>query len=151
MTTDPHNASPALTVVVLTYNEEANLPACIASLRGLKCELHVVDSGSTDRTLDIARAGGASVTSHPFENYAMQRNWAQRELPIRSEWVLHLDADERLTPELVDEIDRVLANPPVNVNGFLLRKRTVFMGRWIKHGGQYPAYHLRLFRRNCGA
>ena len=151
MTTNPHSASAALTVVVLSYNEEANLPACIASLRGLKCELHVVDSGSTDRTLDIARAGGASVTSHPFENYAMQRNWAQRELPIRSEWVLHLDADERLTPELVDEIDSVLANPPANVNGFLLRKRTVFMGRWIKHGGQYPAYHLRLFRKNCGA
>jgi glycosyltransferase involved in cell wall biosynthesis len=149
--TDPRSAAAVLTVIVLTLNEEANLPACIASLWGLKCELHVLDSGSTDRTVAIARAGGASVSSHPFENYGAQRNWAQRELPIESEWVLHLDADERLTPELVDEIGRVLINPPAIVNGFLLRKRTMFMGRWIKHGGQYPAYHLRLFRKNSGS
>lgn len=138
-----------LSVVILTYNEEANLPACLASLAGLDCEVFVVDSGSTDRTLDLAWAAGATVREHPFTTYAEQRNWAQANLPIRGDWVLHLDADERLTPELVVEINRVLSEQPTAA-GFLLRKRTVFMGRWIKHGGHYPAYHLRLFRRGLG-
>jgi glycosyltransferase involved in cell wall biosynthesis len=142
--------SPSLSVIVLAYNEEANLPACLASLEGLGCELFVVDSGSTDRTVDIAKIAGAYVVNHPFENYAAQRNWAQEHLPIRSEWVLHLDADERLTPELVREVNSVLARSASEVDGFLLRRRTVFMGRWIRHGGHYPSYHLRLFRRDRG-
>ena len=140
-----------VTVIVLTYNEEANLPDCLTSLNGLAAELFVVDSGSTDRTVEIAQAAGARVVQHPFETYAAQRNWAQQHLPIQSEWVLHLDADERLTPELVAEIVHVLSDPPSNTAGFLLRKRTIFMGRWIKHGGHYPSYHLRLFRKQLGA
>jgi glycosyltransferase involved in cell wall biosynthesis len=139
-----------VSVIILTFNEEANLPACLASLRGLDCELFVVDSGSTDATLRLARGAGARVFSHPFDTYAAQRNWAQRNLPLGCDWVLHLDADERLTPELVDEINRVLGGRP-SVAGFVLRKRTLFMGRWIKHGGHYPAYHLRLFRVDSGS
>lgn len=139
-----------VSVVILAYNEEANLPACLASLEGLDCELFVVDSGSTDRTMEIARAAGATVREHPFVNYGAQRNWAQANLPIASDWVLHLDADERLTAELVEEINHVLQEP-LQVDGFVLRKRTVFMGRWIKHGGHYPAYHLRLFRKDRGS
>ena len=88
---------------------------------------------------------------HPFENYAAQRNWAQVNLPARSDWVLHLDADERLTPELVAEINRLMKAPDPNVSGYLLCKQTLFMGRWIKHGGHYPSYHLRLFRKGRGA
>jgi glycosyltransferase involved in cell wall biosynthesis len=145
---------PTVTVIVLTYNEEANLPACLHSLPGLDCEVFVVDSGSTDRTREIAVAGGAKVFDHPFENYAAQRNWAQDNLPIRSDWLLHLDADERLTPDLVEEIREMLsvrrAAETEGVNGFLLRKRTFFMGRWIRHGGHYPSYHLRLFRKGKG-
>lgn len=139
-----------LTVIILTHNEEVNLPACLESLRGLDCEVFVVDSGSTDRTREIAKAYGAKVYEHPFENYAAQRNWAQENLPITTEWVLHLDADERLTPELVQEITEVLRSPPPGVDGFLLRKRTIFLGRWIRHGGHYPSYHLRLFRVRSG-
>jgi glycosyltransferase involved in cell wall biosynthesis len=157
-----------LSVVVLTYNEELNLPACLESLKGLDCEVFVVDSGSTDRTVQIAKGADAMVVEHPFENYGVQRNWAQQNLPIRSEWVLHLDADERLTPELVKEICQVLGargkregvrseasgvkgrEELDEIDGFLLRKRTIFMGRWIKHGGHYPSYHLRLFRRDRG-
>ena len=140
----------SLSVMILTHNEERNLPDCLSSLKGLDCEIFVVDSGSTDRTAEIARAAGAHVTTHEFENYARQRNWAQEHLPIRSDWVLHLDADERLTPELVGELRQVLETPPPGVDGFLLRKRTVFMGRWIRHGGHYPSYHLRLFRFGKG-
>jgi len=139
-----------LTVIVLTLNEETNLPGCLRSLEGLHSELFLVDSGSTDRTLDIARMGGATVVSHPFETYATQRNWAQTHVPLRTSWVLHLDADERLTPELVSEINAVLDEAPADVSGFLLRKRTIFMGRWIKHGGHYPSYHARLFRPGRG-
>lgn len=139
-----------LSVIILTYNEEANLPANLESLAGLMCELFVVDSGSTDRTREIAGEKRALVIEHPFDNYAAQRNWALQNLPIRTDWILNLDADERLTPELVSEINETLGSPLQDVDGFLLRKRTTFMGRWIKHGGHYPSYHLRLFRRGRG-
>jgi glycosyltransferase involved in cell wall biosynthesis len=142
---------PAVSVIVLACNEETNLPDCLKSLARLECEIFVVDSGSTDRTLEIAAASGASVFQHPFENYAKQRNWAQNNLPIRTEWVLHLDSDERLTPELVDEIEQVVHHAPADVDGFLLRRRTVFMGKWIKYGGHYPSFHLRLFRNGKGS
>ena len=140
----------SLSVIILSHNEEANLPACLDSLKGLDCEVFVVDSGSSDRTVEIAKAAGTTVVQHPFEHYAAQRNWAQEHLPARGDWVLHLDADERLTAELVMEIKQTLQQSSDDLDGFLLRKRTVFMGRWIKHGGHYPSYHLRLFRRGKG-
>lgn len=139
-----------LSVIILSYNEEVNLPACLDSLKGLQCDIFVVDSGSTDRTVGIAKGLGAKVVQHPFEDYGAQRNWAQENLDIEADWILHLDADERLTPELVGEINEVLGHTPSDVGGFLLRKRTIFMGRWISHGGHYPSYHLRLFRRGQG-
>jgi glycosyltransferase involved in cell wall biosynthesis len=150
ITESPQVAGP-LAVVVLTYNEEANLPHCLASLKNLACIVFVVDSGSTDKTLQIAEANGAKVLQHPFENYAAQRNWAQNNLPSETSWILHLDADERLTPGLVDEINGALSTPNEELDGFMLRKRTVFMGKWIRHGGHYPSFHLRLFRRGRGA
>jgi len=146
----PSRPSPAVSVVILAHDEEANLPACLDSLRGLDCEVFLVDSGSTDRTVEIARRAGAAVVQHPFEHYGAQRNWAQRHLPLRSEWVLHLDADERLLPDLVTEINEALATAGPDTNGFLLRRRTVFMGRWIRHGGHYPSYQLRLYRWKHG-
>ena len=139
-----------LSVIVLAYNEEGNLPDCLESLRGLECALFVVDSGSTDRSVEIAEMHGATLTRHYFENYAAQRNWALDNLPLAGQWVLNLDADERLTPALVDEINAILRASSDNVSGFLLRKRTIFMGKWIRHGGHYPSYHLRLFRRERG-
>ena len=141
---------PRVSVIVLAYNEEANLPDCLSSLKHLDCEVLVVDSGSTDGTREIARRAGAAVFEHAFETYGAQRNWAQRHLPLAADWVLHLDSDERLTPELVAEINGVLLNPPPDVDGFLFRKRTFFMGRWMRHGGHYPSYHLRLFRKDRG-
>jgi len=139
-----------LSVIILTQDEEANLPVALSSLRNLNPEIFVVDSGSTDRTLEIARAAACHVVEHPFENYAVQRNWAFDHLPIGTPWTLCLDADERLTPELVDEIKETVSRQDSPYNGYMLRKRTIFMGRWIRHGGQYPAYHLRLFRSGRG-
>lgn len=141
---------PRVSVIILTHNEASRLPDCLRSLRGLEAELFVVDSGSTDATRRIAREAGCRVFDHPFENYASQRNWALRQLPIDTKWVLCLDADERLTPELVDEINGILRDARQTHQGYLLRKRTYFMGRWIKHGGQYPSYHLRLFLHGHG-
>ncbi len=140
----------ALSVIVLAFDEETNLPACLASVRPLDADLFIVDSGSTDRTVTIARAAGCQVVEHPFENYARQRNWAFDHLPIATPWTLCLDADERLTPELAAEIAALVARPDAPHDGYMLRKRTLFMGRWIRHGGQYPAWHLRLFRSGRG-
>ncbi len=139
-----------ISAVVLTFNEEKNLPACLESLRSVAQEIFVVDSGSTDATRAIAEAAGAKVVSHPFENYSAQRNWSIDHLPIEAEWVLHLDADERLTPELAGEIHDEVAGAAPEVSGFMFRKRSVFMGRWIRHGGHYPSFHLRLLRRGKG-
>jgi glycosyltransferase involved in cell wall biosynthesis len=141
---------PVLSVVILTHDEEQNLPACLASIRTLDAEIFVVDSGSTDRTLAIACEAGCQVVEHPFENYARQRNWAFDHLPIATPWTLCLDADERLTPELAAEIAAVVGRPELRHDGYMLRKRTIFMGRWLRHGGQYPAWHLRLFRTGHG-
>jgi glycosyltransferase involved in cell wall biosynthesis len=137
-------------VVILTQDEEVNLPACVESLVGLRHRLFILDSGSTDTTLTIARSCDATIMEHPFDNYSAQRNRAQEMLPAEIDWVLHLDADERLTGPLVDEINQVMMAGADQADGYLLRKRTIFMGRWIRHGGHYPSYHLRLFRRAVG-
>ena len=139
-----------ISAVVLTFNEEKNLPACLASLDGLVEHVFVVDSGSTDRTPDIAREAGATLVSHPFVHYGAQRNWAIDHLPIESPWTLHIDADERLTPELRASITAVLARNDPGIGGYLVSRRTMFMGRWIRRGGHYPAWHLRVMRTGAG-
>jgi glycosyltransferase involved in cell wall biosynthesis len=139
--------------VVLTYNEEKNLPDCLAALAGWVQQLFVVDSGSTDRTVAIAREAGAVVVAHAFEHYGAQRNWAIDHLPVEAPWTLHVDADERITPELRSSITAALASDEsraASVAGFLVSRRTMFMGRWIRHGGHYPAWHLRLMRTGAG-
>lgn len=136
--------------IVLTYNEERNLPACLATLSGWVEQLFVVDSGSTDRTVAIAREAGAVVVEHAFEHYGAQRNWAIDHLPVTAPWTLHVDADERITPELRRSITTALAGDVGEVAGYLMSRRTMFMGRWIRHGGHYPAWHLRLTRTGIG-
>lgn len=145
-----NSAAIDLTVIVLTLDEEDNIPDCLDSVMPLGCPLFVVDSGSTDATVEIAKVKGATVVQHPFENYGAQRNWSQKNLPITTEWVLHLDADERLTSELRREIISVLSGLSDDIDGYLLRRRTVFLGKWIKHGGHYPSYHARLYRKQSG-
>jgi glycosyltransferase involved in cell wall biosynthesis len=138
-----------LTAVVLTFNEEKNLGACLESLAGWVEQIFVVDSGSTDRTADIARACGADVVSHPFESHATQWQWALASLPFRTEWVLGLDADQRVTPELRQSVAAALAGPDPGMAGYFLNRRQIFRGTWIRHGGYYPKYLLKLFRRSA--
>jgi len=144
------DAAPLLSILVLTFNEELNLPHCLASLEGLNAEVFVVDSGSTDRTAAIAAEYGAQVVQHRFENQARQINWALETLPFRSQWILRLDADERLTPELARELLMVLPATSASVTGFLIRRRVYFWGQWIKHGGYYPIWLLRAWRTGKG-
>src|SRR5438105_1999698 len=141
MATEP---LPNLSVVILAQNEELNLPACLASVKGWS--IWVVDGGSGDRTLMIADAAGVNVISHPWSGYAAQRTWALEQLPLR-EWVFWLDADEWVGETLRDEIERFCANPPANVNGVWIARAFIFLGRWIRWGGMWPRWHLRLVRR----
>jgi glycosyltransferase involved in cell wall biosynthesis len=138
-----------LTVVVLTHNEELNLPDCLASVHGLGQDLVVVDSGSTDRTLAIAAEHGACILTHEFTGHAGQWRWALDQLDPRTEWVLGLDADQRLSPELRAELQHLFAVEERRLRdhaGFYLNRRQIFRGTWIRHGGYYPKYLLKLFR-----
>ncbi|MBI1245766.1 MAG: glycosyltransferase [Alphaproteobacteria bacterium] len=140
-----------VSVVILTYNAAATIGATLDSLAGLSDDVHVVDSGSVDATLEIVRAKGARIVSHPFENYGKQRNWAIDTLALAHEWQLHLDADERLTPELKIEIATLLAAPVAEeIGGFYIPRLVHFHGRALRHGGMYPIYHMRLFRKGRG-
>lgn len=135
-----------VSVLVLTLNEELNLPGCLESVRWSD-DLHVVDSGSTDTTQEIARRFGAHLYLHPFENFSEQRNWALRHANFRHDWVLMLDADERTPPELAEEIQRAVAQASPAVAGFEMRRKVLFQGRWIKHAGQFNHFwFLHLFR-----
>src|SRR5205085_7549367 len=100
-----------------------NLPHALRSLKSLDCEIFVVDSGSTDRTVEIAQAAGARIVTHPFENQARQLNWALNTLPLSAPWTLRIDADERLTEDLATEIGCVVASPPADIAGYLIKRR----------------------------
>lgn len=135
-------------VIILTFNSADSLPATLASLAGLTDDLYVVDSGSTDATVAIAEGAGATVLHHAFESYGAQRNWAIDNIVVRNGWQLHLDADERLTPELRDEIASL---PEMSdYTGYYLPRLLQFMGRILLHGGMSPTWHMRLFLNGKG-
>lgn len=136
-----------LSVVVITRNEEANLPRCLESVAWAD-ERIVIDSGSTDRTLDIARENKAKVFEESWKGYAGQKNSAIAKASCA--WVLSLDADEAVSPELAENIQRVVGGEDEKIAGYSMSRRNVFLGRWIRHGGFYPDRKLRLFRRGKG-
>ncbi len=140
-----------ISAVVLTYNEEKNVEDCLRSLAGWVGEIYVVDSGSMDGTLEVARKYTDKIVQHPFDDYSKQRNWAQDTLPLQNRWILHVDADERVSPELEASIRNFFDSGAMDRHaGAMFSRRTVFMGRWIRHGGHYPVYHVRLFRKEAG-
>ncbi len=132
-----------VSVLILTKNEELDLPGALASV-SWSDDVHVLDSHSTDRTQEIAREGGANVHTRVFDNYAAHRN-AGLALPFRHAWVLILDADERPTPELSAEVQRVAAQAPDAMSGYRLRRRDFLFGTWLKRAQISPIY-LRLVR-----
>ena len=133
-------------VVILSLNEAVNIGECLESASGVD-EIFVVDSGSTDATVAIAAAHGAHVAVNPFASFGQQRNWAHDRLPLAHDWVLHLDADERLTPALLEEARAAVFADDGSLAGFYVPERTLLRGRWLRRAGQYPRYQARLVHR----
>lgn len=134
-----------VTVVILTLNEEVNIAECLRSCAWCD-DVHVVDSGSTDRTADIARSMGAKVYYNPFESFGKQRNWAIEHCTAKHDWIFHLDADERFTPELVQAM-RSLIDADPKAAGYHIPQKFMFMGKWLKRAAVYPTYQMRLFHK----
>jgi glycosyltransferase involved in cell wall biosynthesis len=132
-----------ISVLILTKNEQQDLPACLQSV-AWSDDIHVLDSFSTDRTVEIARLAGAQVTQRVFDNWAAHQNWALANIPFRHPWVFYLDADERATPELADGL-RHAVQSPADFVAFRVRRRDFFLDTWLKHVQASPFY-LRLFR-----
>lgn len=170
------NKAP-ISLIILTYNEEVNIEHTLESVKGWVGEIIIVDSFSTDRTLEICRKYTEKIYQHPFENQAKQFNWALDHVPITYDWVMRLDADEMVTPELAEEICDLLGirdkgiwgkevgvrgegvrdrdsrgkvHPVDGVTGMYMKRRVYFMGRWMKHGDYYPMWFLRIFRKGKG-
>lgn len=136
-----------LAVIILTGNEERHIERAIASIRGIAAQIFVVDSLSTDNTVAIAAKGGATVLSNPFVSPSRQFQWAMVHTPITAGWVMRLDADEIIEPDLAREIERQLPLLGPDVNGVNLKRKHIFMDRWVRHGGRYPLVLLRIWRR----
>jgi glycosyltransferase involved in cell wall biosynthesis len=151
----PHASSrpgfvPGVTTVILTFDEEIHIARAIACAQAFSREVLVVDSFSRDRTVEIAREMGARVVQNAWVNYARQFRFALEDCGIDSEWVLRLDADERIGDDLAATLRETLPRLPREVTGVVLNRRHVFMGRWIRHGGRYPLHLLRLWRNGLG-
>ncbi|MBC1197898.1 glycosyltransferase family 2 protein [Microcystis aeruginosa BLCCF158] len=137
-----------VSVLIPAKDEESNLPACLESVARAD-EVFVVDSQSSDRSIEISTNYGANVVQFHFNGrWPKKKNWSLDNLPFRNEWVLIVDCDERITPELWDEIATVIQDP--NYNGYYLNRRVFFLGQWIRYGGKYPDWNLRLFKHKSG-
>jgi glycosyltransferase involved in cell wall biosynthesis len=139
---------PRVSAIVICLNEERKIGRCLASL-GWVDELVVVDGGSTDRTVSIARSLGATVHTNPWPGFAAQKTFALAQ--ATGDWVVSLDADEELEPGLAHQIQTTLAGCPPDVDGLVMPRKTRYLGRWITHGEWYPDEKLRVFRRTRGA
>ncbi len=139
-----------ISVIILTFNEEKHIARCIDSLQSFAREVFVVDSYSTDATVSIAESYGAKVFQNTFINQAIQFNWALETCPISTEWIMRIDADEYVLPELAVEISTKLPSFEDSISGVFLKRRLIFLDRWIKHGGNYPVWLLRIWRKSKG-
>lgn len=138
-------------VIILTRDEQQHIARAIQSVKDIASEVHIVDSGSTDKTIEVAQELGAKTHFNTWVNHAVQFQWALENCEITAPWVMRLDADEYLTPELVDEIKQRLPGLAPEYNGVILKRRVMFMGKWIRYGGYYPIKLLRIWRRGTAA
>lgn len=139
-----------ITTIILTYNESQHIARAIESVADFSTQILVIDSFSTDRTKEIAESLGAKVHQRRFINQSEQFNWALDNLQIDSEWILRLDADEIIESDLAANISRTLPTLGRDVVGINLKRKHIFMNRWIRHGGRYPLLMLRLWRKGQG-
>lgn len=138
------------TAIIMTKNEEKNIVDCLKSMKGFAKRCVVIDCGSTDKTVELAKANGADVYIHEFEYYAKQFNWGLDNTGIDTEWVIRLDADERFPKKLCDELEQLIReNADKPMNGIMIQADLYFMNRCLKHGGRKKC-KMMLFKRACG-
>ncbi|WP_293048094.1 glycosyltransferase family 2 protein, partial [Moorena sp. SIO1F2] len=142
------NTKLPVSVLIPAKNEEANLPACLESVNRAD-EVFVVDSQSSDRSIEIVEEYGANLVQFHFNGFwPKKKNWSLDNLEFRNQWVLIVDCDERITPELWDEIAVAIENH--DYNGYYINRKVFFLGQWIRFGGKYPDWNLRLFKHEKG-
>lgn len=142
--------SKLFSFIILTFNEEVHLPRLLNSISSLNSPLFILDSGSTDQTLQIAASFGAEIKYHSFENHPKQWDFALKNFNIQTPWIIGLDADQIVTPELFTQLASFNDDQHREVNGIYFNRKNIFKGKWIKYGGYYPKYQLKMFRRNFG-
>ncbi|MCE6987719.1 glycosyltransferase family 2 protein [Dyadobacter sp. CY323] len=139
-----------LSVIILTNNESKHIERCIKSLLQITDKIFIVDSFSTDDTVSLARNLGAAVMQNPWVSYSFQFNYGIQNNPFKTKWLMRMDADEYLTPELAAELNASLANVAEEVSGLYVKRRVIFMDKWIHRGGYYPIWLLRIWRNGLG-
>lgn len=142
-------SSTSIAALILTYNESKHIARCIESLKGIVDEVFVIDSYSTDDTVAIAESMGAKVYQNPWKNYATQFNWGLDHCPIQSEWVWRIDADEYLEKTKLN-IASSLKDLPDEVKGVYVKRKVIFLGQALMHGGWFPVWHLKIWRFGQG-
>lgn len=139
-----------VSIIILTFNSEETIGNTLRAAKCLSEDIHVVDSYSTDKTLQVVKSFGAKVVQHEFLSYGEQRNWAIESLEFSRDWQLHLDSDEILSDSLIEEIKLLKLGAESNVDGYYIPRLIRFMGRDLRHGGLYPIWHMRLFKKGKG-
>jgi glycosyltransferase involved in cell wall biosynthesis len=139
-----------ITVIILTLNEEKHIARCINSLLPITNKILIIDSGSNDNTIKIAEDLGAKVLKNSWVSYAFQFNFGIKNNPFHTKWLMRMDADEYILPELATEINEKLPTTFENTHGFYIKRRVIFMNKWIKNGGYYPYWLLRIWRNGSG-
>lgn len=142
--------SPDFSFIILTYNEEIHLPRLLESIKELNAPVHILDSGSTDETLTIAETYHAEVKQNPFINHPKQWDFALKNFDIKTPWIIGLDADQIVTPELFLQLQNFRDQDYLAINGIYFNRKNYFQGTWIRFGGYYPFYMLKMFRTEIG-
>lgn len=141
---------PDFSFVILTYNEEVHLPRLLSSIQNLNAETFILDSGSTDRTLEICETYGAKIAFHTFDNHPKQWDAALRIFTFSTPWLICLDADQIVTPELNRQLASFRDEDHKHLDGIYFNRKNYFKGHWLKYGGYYPKYLLKMFRTGIG-
>lgn len=141
---------PDFSFIILAFNEEIHLPKLLESIKALNAPTFVLDSGSTDKTLDICKQYGVQTAFHHFENHPKQWHQALEIFPITTPWIIGLDSDHQVTPELFEMLANFRDSEYTDTNGIYFNRKNFFKGKWIKYGGFYPKYLLKMFRTGIG-
>ena len=142
--------STQFSIIILTFNEEIHLPRLLKSVQALNASTYILDSGSTDKTLEIAENFGCEVKNNPFINHPKQWDAALKSFDIKTPWVVCLDADQQVTSELIGLLSNFRDDDFKDVSGIYFNRKNIFKGKWLRHGGYFPVYLLKMFRYGVG-